>query len=105
MTNGYVKRDEDGYWVAETRISLDSLVRAFNRGASPETIKRSFSLLTLEEVYGAITYYLAHEAEIDEYLSETEKTLTQEADVRRQCLRATRPELYQRLKQSSLARR
>jgi hypothetical protein len=27
----------------------------------------SFPVLTLEQVYGAITYYLAHQAEIDTY--------------------------------------
>jgi uncharacterized protein (DUF433 family) len=100
----YVRHDEDGYWVAETRISLDSVVLAFNRGAAPETIRRSFPLLTLEEVYGAITYYLAHETEIDDYLAETEKNLQAKADARREQLRATHPELYQRLKQRSLAR-
>lgn len=33
------------------------------RGESPETICQNFELLRLEEVYGAITYYLASQAE------------------------------------------
>jgi len=40
-------------YVAGTRISLDAIVCAFGRGESPETIRRNFELLTLEEVYGA----------------------------------------------------
>lgn len=35
----YVEQRDAGYWVAGTRVSLDSLVYAFRRGASPETIR------------------------------------------------------------------
>lgn len=51
-----------------TRISLDSIVHAFRRGESPETICPIFELLRLDEVYGAITYYLANQAGVDAYL-------------------------------------
>ena len=60
MDKVYVEQRDGGYWITGTRVSLDSLVEAFNRGAAPETIRRSFPLLNLEEVYGAITFYLAH---------------------------------------------
>jgi uncharacterized protein (DUF433 family) len=65
MAKEYV---EDRYYVVGTRISLDSVVHAFRRGESPETICQNFELLRLEEVYGAITYYLANQLEIDAYL-------------------------------------
>lgn len=68
--NDYVEQREGGYWIKGKRISLDSVVYAFRRGQSPENILQSFPLLTLEEIYGAITYYLANEAEIDAYLVE-----------------------------------
>jgi uncharacterized protein (DUF433 family) len=64
----YIDEREGSYYVAGTRVSLDSVVHGFRRGESPETIRRNFELLSLEEVYGAITYYLAHQAEIDAYL-------------------------------------
>ena len=65
----YVEQRNGGYYLAGTRISLDSVVYEFRRGAAPETILRSFPLIgSLERVYGAITYYLAHKNEIDEYL-------------------------------------
>ena len=51
------------------RISLDSIVYAFKRGATPESIQRAFPLSTLEEVYGAITFYLAQAQELDAYLA------------------------------------
>jgi len=65
----YIAQRDDNYYVAGTRISLDSIVYAFRRGESPETICQNFELLELEQVYGAIAYYLAHKIEIDRYLT------------------------------------
>ncbi|HKQ74586.1 MAG TPA: DUF433 domain-containing protein [Blastocatellia bacterium] len=97
MNKVYVEERDGGYWITETRISLDSIVYAFHRGAAPETIRRSFPLLTLEEVYGAITFYLAHEQEIDDYLRQSELKFEAEAQQRREQLREANPELYERL--------
>jgi len=97
MDKAYVEQRSGGYWITGTRISLDSIIAAFNRGAAPETIRRSFPLLTLEEVYGAITFYLAHENELAEYLQRSDAELGAQADARRQQLKASRPELYERV--------
>jgi uncharacterized protein (DUF433 family) len=69
MATEYIEERNGGYYVAGTRISLDSIVHAFHRGESPETICQKFELLRLEEVYGAIAYYLANQADIDAYLA------------------------------------
>jgi uncharacterized protein (DUF433 family) len=98
MEKSYIEQRDGGYWITGSRISLDSIVYAFRRGAAPETIKRSFPLLSLEEIYGAITFYLAHETEIDDYLKRAEATFDMEADGRREQVRAANPDLYQRLK-------
>lgn len=100
----YVEQREGGYWAAGTRVSLDSLIYAFRRGASPETIRRSFPVLTLEEVYGAIAFYLAHESEVDAYLEASERefeTQTKEINAR---TRAATPELFERLENARRAR-
>lgn len=68
----YVEKWNEGYWIKAKRISLDSIVYAFRRGQSPESIRRSFSLLTLEEIYGAIAFYLANQEEINNYLLKEE---------------------------------
>lgn len=73
MSRQYVEKRDEGFWIAGKRISLDSIVYAFHRGQSPESIQRSFPLLTLEEIYGAITFYLANQPEIDEYLKNEER--------------------------------
>lgn len=92
MSKEYVEERDGGYFISGTRISLASVVYAFRRGASPESIRRSYPLLTLEEVYGAITYYLARQEEIDTYLKEQEAS-----DERaRQAERDADPEFYQK---------
>jgi uncharacterized protein (DUF433 family) len=68
MAKEYIEERESSYYVAGTRISLDSIVHAFRRGESPEAICQNFELLRLEEVYGAIAYYLANQSNIDAYL-------------------------------------
>jgi hypothetical protein len=65
----YVRPDEDNVLrVGRGRVMLDSVVAAFAQGHSPETIRQQYPSLSLEEVYGAITYYLAHRDEVEQYL-------------------------------------
>ena len=42
----------------------------FLEGQTAETIAQNFPALNLEQVYGAIAFYLAHRAAIDKYLEE-----------------------------------
>ncbi len=65
----YVRQDETGVLrVGNTRVMLESVVAAFHQGHSAETIAQQYPALSLEEVYGAIAYYLANQAEVDQYL-------------------------------------
>ncbi len=67
----YVRVDEHEVMrVGETRIMLDSLIADFEQGHSPETIQQQFPALSLEEVYGAITFYLSHRDEVQAYLKQ-----------------------------------
>jgi uncharacterized protein (DUF433 family) len=97
MNKNYVEKRDKGYWISGTRISLDSIVIAFKRGASPETIKRSFPLLSLEQVYGALTFYLADQLSIEEYLIKSENYLEIESEKRRELLKESKPELINKM--------
>src|SRR5947209_2767099 len=93
MSKVYIEQCNGGYYVTGKRISLDSIVCAFLDGASPESILQSFPFLTLEEIYGAITFYLANRSEIDHYLKQQEA----EFEIKRQAWREANPELYRKL--------
>jgi uncharacterized protein (DUF433 family) len=95
----YIDYRDEAYWIEGTRISLDSVVYAFRNGLSPESIVQSFPLLTLEQVYGAIAFYLANRAEIDAYLAAEETAL----DGMSQPLQASDPALYNKLMAAKLA--
>lgn len=69
----YIEHRNGTYWIEGTRVALDSIVYAFQQGSSPESIVQFFPLLTLEQVYGAIAFYLANRAEIDAYSLAEEK--------------------------------
>lgn len=72
MAKEYIEQWEGGYWITGTRVSLDSITYAFLRGSSPESVAQSFPVLSLEEVYGGIAFYLAHQSEVDASLQRTE---------------------------------
>jgi uncharacterized protein (DUF433 family) len=73
MAKEYVEKRNGGYYIAGTRVSLDSIVYEFLNGTSVESIRHSFSALSLEQVYGGITFYLANRTEIDEYLEDADR--------------------------------
>lgn len=65
----YVCQTPEGGWrVVGTRVSLDTVVRAYWAGQSCEAIALDFPSLTLEQVYGTIAFYLREQSHIDEYL-------------------------------------
>lgn len=54
--------------VAGTRVPLDSVIHAFNEGATPEEIAQDFPTLDLAAVYAVISYYLQNRPEVEQYL-------------------------------------
>jgi uncharacterized protein (DUF433 family) len=53
--------------VAGSRVTLDTVVAAFNSGATPEQIAQDYPL-RLDDIYAVITYYLRHTDEVRKYL-------------------------------------
>ncbi|MDA1050195.1 MAG: DUF433 domain-containing protein [Planctomycetota bacterium] len=77
----YIRDDENGVKrVGKTRVMLDSVIAAFHQGHSAETIAQQYPALSLEEVYGTITHYLANKPEVDKYLQRQEEIWKQESE-------------------------
>jgi uncharacterized protein (DUF433 family) len=74
MSDQYVENYEQVFRIRGTRVALDSVIYQFQMGRSPEAIQDAFPALSLSQVYGAIAYYLDHQAELDLYLAENEAT-------------------------------
>jgi len=64
-----LREDPPGVFrVGESRVLLELVLRAFNRGESAEGIVRSYRSLALADVYAVISRYLTNPAPFDEYL-------------------------------------
>jgi uncharacterized protein (DUF433 family) len=64
-----IETDADGVIrIAGTRVTLDTLVAAFNEGATAEEIVQQYPSLKLGDVYAVIGYYLHNHAEVEQYL-------------------------------------
>ena len=59
--------------VGNSRVLLEIVIRAFQDGASPESIVDRYSTLTLPDTYGAIAYYLKNQDSVEEYLNRREQ--------------------------------
>jgi uncharacterized protein (DUF433 family) len=81
-----------------TRLTLDTVVGAFKRGATAEEIVQDYPSISLPDIYAVIAYYLRHRSEVENYLTTREAA---HADFRRQI--EGRPE-YQELRERLLAR-
>ncbi len=76
-----LRQDEAGIVrVAETRVTLDSVVWAFRGGATPEEIAARYPTLRLSDVYSVISYYLHQTETVDAYLRQQEARV---ANIRR----------------------
>jgi uncharacterized protein (DUF433 family) len=93
MERQYVENVGGAYRIAGSRVSLDSVVFAYWNGHTAEGIAQAFPAVTPEQVYGAIAFYLAHRAEVDEYLRQGRADF----DALREKSRSADPMFYQKL--------
>jgi uncharacterized protein (DUF433 family) len=93
-----IEADQQGVLrVGGTRVTLDTVVAAFNAGSTPEEILLRYDSLRVEDIYLALGYYLRNRADVDNYLAERR----QRGEARRADTTSSWSEVRQRL----LARR
>jgi uncharacterized protein (DUF433 family) len=69
-----IELDADGVArVGKTRVTLDTVVAAFNQGANAEEIVYRYPALKLSDVYSTIIFYLNHQQEVVEYLQQRQQ--------------------------------
>ena len=85
--------------VSGTRVTLDSILLAFNEGAIPEEIAQQYPTVPLADIYHLIGYCLRHRAEMEEYLR---RRLRESQEVQQQNEARWRPD---GIRQRPLARR
>ena len=71
--------------VADTRVTLLTLIEAFLEGATPEEIYQDYPSVSLADVYAVIAFYLGRRDEINAYLDtvrERESRVVEEIKLR-----------------------
>jgi uncharacterized protein (DUF433 family) len=69
-----LETDADGVIrVSQTRVTLDTIVTAFQEGATAEEIAQQYPTVALADVYYGIGYYLHRKDEVEAYLGKREK--------------------------------
>jgi hypothetical protein len=59
--------------VSDTRVTLDTVVHAFEQGHTAEEIVSHYPALRLADVYTIIAYYLNNQAEVEAYLRQQQE--------------------------------
>jgi hypothetical protein len=70
MEKTSVEVRHDSFYLGGSRVPLDSIVFQFKRGEAPESIRANFPTLTLEQVYGAVTFYLGNKDAVEKDMAE-----------------------------------
>ena len=96
MAKEYVTKIQGAFRVGDTRVSLDSLVYLYREGMSAEGMAESYPALTLEDVHGALAFYLANRSEVDAYLAEGQS----DAESNHEESRRTNAELIAKLRRA-----
>ena len=65
--------DNEAIRIAGTRIGIETILRNYLEGASPEEIALRYPTLSLEQVHATITYYLANLEKVEFYLGQVER--------------------------------
>jgi len=91
----YVESREGNLYVGDSRVTLQTLIEAWQSGRTPEQLHDSFPTVPLVTIYGAITYYLENKDDADTFFRETD-----EIDARRQAADiASHAEFYADMRQ------
>ncbi|WIG58948.1 MAG: hypothetical protein OJF49_001695 [Ktedonobacterales bacterium] len=88
--NEYVQHRNGNVYIGKTRVTLDTIVRFWRMGQTPEQIHEDFPTVSLAAIYGTVAYYLDHREEVDHYLREIDEKWR----VERAKAEAADPEFY-----------
>jgi len=72
MKSECIEQRNGGYYVAGTRISLESVAIAHSNGDTPAKILENYPFLEkLSRIYGALAFYLDNKSALDQHFAET----------------------------------
>jgi uncharacterized protein (DUF433 family) len=73
MDRNFVEQRESGFYLVGSRVPIDRIVREYRDGEQPEAIRSHYPTLSLEQVNGAIAFYLGHKEEVEKVMAERKR--------------------------------
>ncbi|HEX6800482.1 MAG TPA: DUF433 domain-containing protein, partial [Ktedonobacterales bacterium] len=67
----HIQERNGEYYVRDTRVTVHSIIAAWQRGTAPEHIVAQFPTTTLAGVFGVVSYYLDHRQQMDAHFADT----------------------------------
>ena len=104
MPEQYIERREGSFYLIGSRIPLARIVYEFLNGAAPEAIRLDYPTLSLEQVYGAITFYLANKEEVERDMADRRR-IEEEITIAQPPLPPELQEKLEREREQMLSRR
>jgi uncharacterized protein (DUF433 family) len=74
MAWDYIERREAGFYIVGSRVPIDRIVRDYRNGEDSEAIQSHYPTLSLNQVNGAIAFYLNHKDEVEQVIEERRRT-------------------------------
>jgi uncharacterized protein (DUF433 family) len=90
----YVELRHNNLYLRGTRVQFESIILYWKQGYPPEHLHEAFPSVRTAAVYGAIAFYLDHQAEMDNFLAESHA----EWERQRAAAEAADPERYPELR-------
>ena len=104
MPKEYIERREGSFYLIGSRVPLARIVYEFLNGAAPEAIRLDYPTLSLEQVYGAITFYLANKEEVERDMADRRR-IEEEITIAQPPLPPELQEKLEREREQMLSRR
>jgi len=73
ISKEFIERRNGSFYLIGSRVPLARIAGEFQCGELPEAIRSHYPTLTLEQVYGAITFYLGAKDDVERDISDRER--------------------------------
>ncbi len=74
MDRDCIERRESGLYIIGSRVPIDRVIWEYRNGEDPEAIRSHYPTLSLDQVNGAIAFYLDHKDEVERAMEERRRT-------------------------------
>ena len=73
MTRDFIERRKTGFYIVGSRVPIDRIVWEYRNGEDSEGIQSHYPTLSLDQVNGAVAFYLSHKDEVEQVLEERKR--------------------------------